>query len=112
MKDQRTGLDPRVEGDHVKMMESPDLWPHQWVLPVKRPRPAELADEPPDLNLSHDSELGLMFVHPELSRWTVYRLNMLQAAMFAAASGQVVGGTVFYDYADAQGVCDAGWRVD
>jgi hypothetical protein len=113
MKDQRTGLDPAIPGDHVKMMNAPDLWPHGAFLPLTRPRPAHTADEPEDLCLSRTSELGMLIVGGDVPRFTVWRINMLDGRILALAlTGERPEGVEFYDYADAEGVFDAGWRVD
>jgi hypothetical protein len=111
VKDARTGLDPEIPGDHVKMMNSPDLWPMGGFLPLERPRPAHTAKEAVSLSLSEKTELGVIINAAPVRRFTVYRLNMMDGRILEVATTGDCAGAPFYDYADAQGVFDAGWRV-
>lgn len=112
----RNVLDPRNPADHVKMMRAPDLWPLGQVLALRRDiPPGVFADRSPEdiLCFDSDSELGVLVVHPNIERWTVIRLNMLdQRIRTVLFRGQIPHTVSFYTYMDAEGVFDAGWRVD
>lgn len=109
-------LDPKVPANHIKMMQSPDLWPLGPVLALKRPH---AADAPPfkDADVlcgDKHSEMGVMFAVGS-DRWRVYRLNLYDRRLkMALLSGtaELDDSVTVYDYADAEEVFDAGWRVD
>lgn len=108
-------LDPRKPADHVTMMKSPDLWPLGAVLALKRPKPVDLTEWPPEdvMVLSDNEELGVLVSVEGVERYTVLRLSLfdqrLRSVLFR---GEIPSGVSFYDYMDAEGVFDAGWRVD
>jgi hypothetical protein len=86
--------------DHIEMMQTPDRWPLRWKLPLTRGR-----------------EMGVLLLDVE-PRWTVFKPEVLGmfdgrlAAIQAGRTGKVFDALPHETYQDAEGVFDAGWRVD
>lgn len=98
---------PATQRD-IDTLKNPDLWPLGHVLPLKRPAQAEEdANANPLAVDSRGNQLGVLFYDESHERWTVYRVNVLQAR-----SGTSWRDITTHDYIDAEGVLDAGWRVD
>lgn len=98
-----TRLTGKTDAEHIEMMKTPDLWPLRWKLPLTR------GQHP-------DKELGILLLGME-PRWTVFRTELgifdgRLAAIQAAGTGKALDALPHESYQDAEGVLDAGWRVD
>jgi hypothetical protein len=111
-------LDPRKPADHVTMMKTPDLWPLGKVLALKRDAVSGAVWPPEDamcfsMHNGRLEELGLMVASTKIGRWTVVRLNLLDQRVKAMLWNDTIDASVTtYEFEDAEGVFDAGWRVD
>lgn len=97
-------LTTKTPADHIEMMQTPDRWPLKWKLPLTRGK-------------GRDQELGILLLDME-PRWTIFLpgpLGMFDgrlAAIQAARTGRALDAVPHETYEDAEGVFDAGWRVD
>lgn len=102
-------IDPREPGADIRMMQTPDLWPLGSVLPLTR-GPLQTC------------ELGMLISMPGIPRWTVFksaagiyddglRRLLSHGSDEIGASWAASGWDQREEYADAEGVFDAGWRV-
>lgn len=88
----------------IEMMKTPDRWPLRWKLPLKRDH-------------GKDQELGVLLLDME-PRWVIFKpgpMGMFDgrlAAIQAARTGRALDVLPHEIYPDAEGVADAGWRVD
>lgn len=96
-----TRIDPQAPGADIIMMKTPDAWPHAWpgFLPLKR------GGAPYD-------ELGVMTAMADDDRWTVWRVSMFDVRLKRYLLTGDPGDMPREDFTDAEGVFDAGWRVN
>ena len=105
-------------GDDIEMMKTPDQWPLGRVLPITRKVQANTKAPTDDhwdqACVSPFSEAGLIFCTPDVPRWTVWRINLLDSKRIRAlVRGDAPAASfVSYEYTDAEGIYDDGWRVD
>jgi hypothetical protein len=105
MENEMTRLpDGSHPGDGLRMMRSPDLWPHGHVLMLKR--------KGSGLDLSG---CGVLFAVPGVPPTRVYKLNLIfdnGTIKTAAFNPAVLADIEHEDYDDFEGILDAGWMVD
>lgn len=105
MNDNTLRIDPREPGADIRMMKTPDLWPHGAFLPIKR-RGGTLTG----------GDDGLLLAVPGFPRATVFLLNMLdrrrRMLLIDPAKAVAELGIDYLSYDDLEAVYDAGWRVD
>lgn len=102
MRDPTTGLDPASPEDNVKMMRSPDLWPHgNGLLPLTRKSgtAAPLSG----------SELGVLVGRPGVSNTTVFFALLFDRRLLDNESIKAIRHKEYRTHADI--VAD-GWLVD
>lgn len=102
MRDPRTGLDPESPEDNVKMMRSPDLWPHgTGLLPLIRKSGTAA--------VPGDSEVGVLVGRPGVPNTTVFFTLLFDRRLL---DNEAITTIRHKEYRTHEDIVRDGWLVD